>query len=144
MRNEPGKTDGAIVLFNTVLFTGNANPALAQEIGSHLGIELGKAKVGGFVLAATVLVAGTAEAATGADLFSDEPAPVVTTEPVELMRVFSGITTYRQALASGAIALAGPPRLTRALPRWFAWSPFAPAVRDRLAAHPPATQGAAP
>ena len=59
---------------------------------------------------------------------------VVTTEPVELMRVFSGITTYRQAVASGAIALAGPPRLTRALPRWFAWSPFAPAVRERLAA----------
>ena len=48
MRNEPGKTDGAIVLFNTVLFTGNANPALAQEIASHLGIELGKAKVGRF------------------------------------------------------------------------------------------------
>ena len=47
-----------------------------------LSAVLGKAKVGGFVLAATVLVAGTAEAATGADLFSDEPAPVVTTEPV--------------------------------------------------------------
>src|SRR3982751_3588527 len=36
------------VLFNTVLFTGNANPALAQEIASHLGSELGKAKVGRF------------------------------------------------------------------------------------------------
>ena len=36
------------MLFNTVLFTGNANPALAQEIASHLGIELGKAKVGRF------------------------------------------------------------------------------------------------
>jgi ribose-phosphate pyrophosphokinase len=35
-------------LFNTVLFTGNANPALAQEIASHLGIELGKAEVGRF------------------------------------------------------------------------------------------------
>jgi len=31
-----------------VLFTGNANPALAQEIANHLGIELGKAKVGRF------------------------------------------------------------------------------------------------
>src|SRR3977135_4063180 len=40
--------DGGIVLFNTVLFTGNANPALAQEIATHLGIELGKAKVGRF------------------------------------------------------------------------------------------------
>jgi len=36
------------VLFNTVLFTGNANPALAQEIATHLGSELGKAKVGRF------------------------------------------------------------------------------------------------
>jgi ribose-phosphate pyrophosphokinase len=36
------------VLFNTVLFTGNANAALAQEIATHLGIELGKALVGRF------------------------------------------------------------------------------------------------
>jgi ribose-phosphate pyrophosphokinase len=36
------------VLFNTVLFTGNANPALAQEIGTHLGVDLGKASVGRF------------------------------------------------------------------------------------------------
>ena len=36
------------MLFNTMLFSGNANPALAQEIATHLGIELGKAKVGRF------------------------------------------------------------------------------------------------
>jgi ribose-phosphate pyrophosphokinase len=36
------------VLFNTVLFTGNANPALAREIAHTLGVELGKAKVGRF------------------------------------------------------------------------------------------------
>ena len=36
------------MLFNTVLFTGNANPALALEIGSHLGVDLGKARVGRF------------------------------------------------------------------------------------------------
>ena len=36
------------MLFNTVLFTGNANPALAQEIAPHLAIGLGKAKVGRF------------------------------------------------------------------------------------------------
>jgi ribose-phosphate pyrophosphokinase len=36
------------VLFNTVLFTGNANPVLAQEIANHLGVELGRAKVGRF------------------------------------------------------------------------------------------------
>ena len=57
---------------------------------------------------------------------------VVTTEPVALMRVFSGITSYAQALESGVIRLAGPPHLTRRVPRWFAWSPFAPAVRERL------------
>ena len=36
------------MLFNTVLFTGNANPVLAQEIATHLGVELGKAMVGRF------------------------------------------------------------------------------------------------
>jgi ribose-phosphate pyrophosphokinase len=36
------------VLFNTVLFTGNANPALAQEMARNLGVELGKATVGRF------------------------------------------------------------------------------------------------
>jgi ribose-phosphate pyrophosphokinase len=36
------------VLNNTVLFTGNANPALSQEIASHLGAELGRATVGRF------------------------------------------------------------------------------------------------
>jgi ribose-phosphate pyrophosphokinase len=36
------------VLFNTVLFTGNANPALAQEIANQLGVELGRADVGRF------------------------------------------------------------------------------------------------
>ena len=36
------------MLFNTVLFTGNANPALAQEMARNLGVELGKASVGRF------------------------------------------------------------------------------------------------
>ena len=36
------------MLFNTVLFTGNANPVLAQEIASHLGVEVGHADVGRF------------------------------------------------------------------------------------------------
>ena len=50
------------------------------------------------------------------------------------MRVFSGITTYPEALSSGASSWPGRRRLTRALPHWFAWSPFAPAVRERLGA----------
>jgi DNA-binding HxlR family transcriptional regulator len=57
---------------------------------------------------------------------------VVTTEPVNLMRVFSGIVSLAQATADGTIALTGPPRLIRALPTWFLWSPFAPAVRERI------------
>ena len=36
------------MLFNTVLFTGNANAALAQDIATHLSINLGKAKVARF------------------------------------------------------------------------------------------------
>ncbi len=62
---------------------------------------------------------------------------VVATEPVDLMRVFSGITTYHDAVASAAMTVDGPPRLTRAFPHWFAWSPFAPAVRTRLGAGEP-------
>ena len=36
------------MLFNTVLFTGNANPVLAHEIATHLGVEMGQASVGRF------------------------------------------------------------------------------------------------
>ncbi len=36
------------MLFNTVLFTGNANPSLAHEIAGNLGVGLGKALVGRF------------------------------------------------------------------------------------------------
>ncbi|HET6789613.1 MAG TPA: ribose-phosphate diphosphokinase, partial [Aquabacterium sp.] len=36
------------MLSDTVVFTGNANPALAQEIVTHLGLSLGKAAVGRF------------------------------------------------------------------------------------------------
>ena len=56
----------------------------------------------------------------------------VSVDPVALMRVFSGIVSYRDAVESGEVTLTGPPRLTRSLPRWFAWSPFAPAVREHL------------
>jgi hypothetical protein len=57
---------------------------------------------------------------------------VISTEPVALMRVFSGIVTYPEALADGTLTVTGQPRLTRELPHWFAWSPFAPAVREHL------------
>jgi ribose-phosphate pyrophosphokinase len=44
----PQSLDGGNVLFNTLLFSGNANPGLGKEIAAQLGIELGKAKVGRF------------------------------------------------------------------------------------------------
>ena len=33
---------------NMTLFTGNANPGLARDVASYLGVELGKAEVGTF------------------------------------------------------------------------------------------------
>jgi ribose-phosphate pyrophosphokinase len=48
MGPRPTATEPLTVLFNTVLFTGNANPVLAQEIATHLGVELGAAAVGRF------------------------------------------------------------------------------------------------
>lgn len=57
---------------------------------------------------------------------------VLTTEPVGLMRVFSGIVSLAQATMDGTVTLTGPPRLLKALPTWFLWSPFAPAVRERI------------
>jgi DNA-binding HxlR family transcriptional regulator len=58
---------------------------------------------------------------------------VVTTEPIALMRVFSGIETLAQARRDGTIAIAGPPSLAKAFGDWFLWSPFAPVVREVVA-----------
>lgn len=57
---------------------------------------------------------------------------VVTTAPVELMRVFSGFTSLPAAMSAGRLDVAGPPRLVRSLPGWFRWSPFASTVRERV------------
>jgi hypothetical protein len=54
-----------------------------------------------------------------ADVVSDVRPPV-------LSGVFSGLDDWHHQIARGAIEVSGPPRLTKALPRWFAWSPFAP------------------
>jgi DNA-binding HxlR family transcriptional regulator len=61
-----------------------------------------------------------------------DPDVVVTTPTVTLTRVFSGYETWGDALASGAITLDGPPRLVKAVPRWFIGSPFVPDTRRRL------------
>jgi len=54
---------------------------------------------------------------------------VVTTDPVAFMRVFAGLTDLSAAVRDGGVTIDGPPGLVRAFPRWFLWSPFAPAVR---------------
>jgi len=56
---------------------------------------------------------------------------VVRTSTPTLGAVFGGFDTWASAVAGGRIELLGPPRLTRALPGWFRWSPFAEGVRAR-------------
>jgi DNA-binding HxlR family transcriptional regulator len=51
-----------------------------------------------------------------------------------LGEVFSGNAEWARYVASGDIVVDAPPRLAKALPRWFLWSPFAPDVRARRAA----------
>jgi DNA-binding HxlR family transcriptional regulator len=58
----------------------------------------------------------------------------VTADSVAFHRVFSGRITFGEALATGSIEVDGPTRLTRQLPRWFSWSPFADVMRQQLAA----------
>lgn len=58
---------------------------------------------------------------------------LVTTDAVSFMRVFSGIETLADATARGSVTLEGPRTLTRAFGQWFLWSPFVPAVRERIA-----------
>lgn len=54
---------------------------------------------------------------------------LVTCSTPSLADVFSGRESWARAVDSGAIRVDGPPRLVKALPRWFVWSPFAPDVR---------------
>jgi DNA-binding HxlR family transcriptional regulator len=57
---------------------------------------------------------------------------VVATAPTGTFAdVFQGYCTWREAVDAGRIEVAGPPRLLRALPRWFLWSPWADVTRDR-------------
>lgn len=46
-------------------------------------------------------------------------------------QVFQGRRRWHEAVASGDIDVAGPPRLTRTLPTWFTWSPWAEFTNDR-------------
>jgi DNA-binding HxlR family transcriptional regulator len=52
----------------------------------------------------------------------------------DLAAVFSGLDSWRRSVATGAIAVEGPPALIRQIPQWFTWSPFVDDVRARVAA----------
>ena len=58
---------------------------------------------------------------------------VVSATTPALSEVFNGYTHWVHAVEAGAIDISGPPRLVKAFPTWFLWSPFADAVRDQLA-----------
>ncbi len=58
---------------------------------------------------------------------------LVVTDALTLLRIFSGIDSIGGALDTGQLRLEGPTALRSGFPKWFLWSPFAPAVRKRLA-----------
>ena len=83
------------MLFNTVLFTGNANPQLAQEIAAHLGVELGRAQVGRFSDGeVTVEIRQNVRAR---DVFVVQPTCAPTNE--NLMELFMMVDALKRASA---------------------------------------------
>ncbi|MGH9138466.1 MAG: hypothetical protein ACRD0G_15715 [Acidimicrobiales bacterium] len=66
-----------------------------------------------------------------------DPDLVVTAPVRELYRAFGGRTTFADALAAGSIRVDGPPKLARALPTWFQWSPFYTAMRAAVSSGSP-------
>jgi DNA-binding HxlR family transcriptional regulator len=56
---------------------------------------------------------------------------VATASTADFADVFQGYRTWGEAVEEGRVEVAGPPRLTAALPRWFLWSPWADATRER-------------
>ncbi len=56
---------------------------------------------------------------------------VATASTGDFADVFQGLRTWPEAVGDGRIDVAGPPRLTDRLPRWFRWSPWADVTRER-------------
>jgi ribose-phosphate pyrophosphokinase len=89
------------MLANTVLFTGNANPALAQEIAAQLGIELGRASVGRFSDGeVTVEIQQNVRAR---DVFVVQPTCAPTNE--SLMEIFIMVDALKRASAGRITAV---------------------------------------
>jgi DNA-binding HxlR family transcriptional regulator len=59
---------------------------------------------------------------------------VLVSDAETLYAVYLGRTTLREALRDQLVDVTGPSSLVRALPRWFAWSDFAPTVRAAMLA----------
>jgi len=83
------------VLFNTVLFTGNANPVLAQEIATHLNVELGQAMVGRFSDGETTVE--IRQNVRARDVFVVQPTCSPTNE--NLMELFIMVDALKRASA---------------------------------------------
>lgn len=58
---------------------------------------------------------------------------IVTATTPHLAEVFAGICTWGKAVADGNVRIEGPPRLVRAVPRWFPPNGFAPDMSARHA-----------
>lgn len=58
---------------------------------------------------------------------------VVSAPTAALAEVFNGYTHWVHAVEAGAIEISAAPRLVKAFPSWFLWSPFADPIGIRLA-----------
>jgi DNA-binding HxlR family transcriptional regulator len=58
---------------------------------------------------------------------------IVTTTTPDLADVFSGHVSWRDAVSNGTMAVAGSPKLLRAMPTWFLLSPFVDETRAKTA-----------
>jgi DNA-binding HxlR family transcriptional regulator len=56
---------------------------------------------------------------------------IITSSTADLADVFQGYRTWAKAAAEGRINVEGPRRITSAIPRWFAWSPWTDVTAER-------------
>jgi ribose-phosphate pyrophosphokinase len=93
---------------NMMVFTGNANPVLAQEVATHLGIELGRADVGRF--SDGEIMVELLENVRGRDVFALQSTSHPTND--SLMEVMVMVDALRRSSAG---------RITAAIP-YFGYS----------------------
>lgn len=92
MRQAPG---GAVSIDDLMLFTGNANPPLAEAVANHLQIPLGKATVDRFSDGEVMVEIG--ENVRGRDVFVVQPTSAPTNE--NLMELLVMVDALRRASA---------------------------------------------